>query len=405
MTNGNFSDQPFKSYSLRTKATQILSIRDGEGYVDQVHAFIAKHWNKTHPILDSSLFNWQYRGFGPLSDFSTFKVIVDESGELKGFRGVIPGVYQVPGKMGDGIELKNGGSGAMWMIEESLRGQGLGLQLFKTLEQTCEVIVGLGSNMKTAIPFYKKNHFTILPTLRRYILPLNDNFFPALCCEEISPSKLKKWTGTIFPHFVKPGEPTNPTVEDLEALWVQSTHPIQLFGLFRNREFWEWRYKNSCGYRYFFFGDPNSEGVIVAHLDYIHKADRQELNNKKVLRIIEIIPKSSSTWKRTKNIEMENLLRGVLAWAIQQECLAADFQFSSDRLENLLFSTGFKRQDINYGPSLCSLAGLFDPFKFRPAPINASWRIMRDGERLSIDPNDTYIVKSDNDMDRPNRIL
>ena len=390
---------------MKYNANQILSINDGEGYADQVRAFIARHWSATHPIIDPSLFDWQYKGFGPLSDYSTFKVVVDGKGELKGFRGVIPGIYQVPAKGGYGIEFKNGGSGAMWMIEESLRGQGLGFQLFKTLEQRCEVIVGLGSNIKSAIPFYKKAHFTILPALRRYILPLNNDLFPALCSQEILSSNLKNWTSSIFPHFSKPAEPTNPTVEALEVLWIKSTHPIQLFGLYRNREFWKWRYKNSCGYQYLFFGDPATEGVIVAHLDYINKAEKQELDGKKVLRIIEIIPKSSSTWNGEKDIVMEKLLRGALTWAIQQECLAADFQFSSDRLENLLFYTGFKRQDINYGPSICSLAGLFDPFRFRPAPINAHWRIMRDGERLAIDPKDTYIVKSDNDMDRPNRIL
>ncbi len=94
---------------------------------------------------------------------------------------------------------------------------------------------------------------------------------------------------------------------------------------------------------------------------------------------------------------------GVLSWAKEQGCCAADFQCSTRRLDELLFKVGFKLQGFDYLLGICSLAVLFQPFKLKPSPINALWKInYPNGENQNVDPFDTYIVKSDNDMDRTN---
>jgi hypothetical protein len=82
---------------------------------------------------------------------------------------------------------------------------------------------------------------------------------------------------------------------------------------------------------------------------------------------------------------------GVLSWAKEQGCCAADFQCSTRRLDEL-FKVGFKLQGFDCLPGICSLAGLFQPFKLKPSPINALWKInYPNGEKQNVDPFDTYI--------------
>ena len=48
------------------------------------------------------------------------------------------------------------------------------------------------------------------------------------------------------------------------------------------------------------------------------------------------------------------------------------------------------------------MAGLFHPFKYKPDPINAFWRVTLNGKIIEFDKGKSHIMKSDNDMDRPN---
>ena len=60
-------------------------------FVDLIDDF----WSKDHPIINRSLFDWQYKGFGHNSNFELFKILLID-GKMEGFRGVIPGLYHVP---------------------------------------------------------------------------------------------------------------------------------------------------------------------------------------------------------------------------------------------------------------------------------------------------------------------
>ena len=122
-----------------------------------------------------------------------------------------------------------------------------------------------------------------------------------------------------------------------------------------------------------------------------------------MLRIIEVVPFDARVWNGRQLDDMVGLIMGVLSWAKEQGYCAADFQCSTRRLDELLFKVGFKLQGFDYLPGICSLAGLFQPFKLKPSPINALWKInYSNGEKQNVDLFDTYIVKSDNDMDRIN---
>jgi len=177
----------------------------------------------------------------------------------------------------------------------------------------------------------------------------------------------------------------------------------QLFSLYRSAEFWKWRYVDSPGFSYLFFGEPQNVGIVVARIEKVYCPERKDIHQLKVLRIIEVFPFDARVWNGRQLDDMVGLIMGVLSWAKEQGCCALDFQCSTRRLDELLFKVEFKLQGFDYLPGICSLAGLFQPFKLKPSPINALWKInYPNGEKQNVDPFDTYIVKSDNDMDRTN---
>jgi hypothetical protein len=58
---------------------------------------------------------------------------------------------------------------------------------------------------------------------------------------------------------------------------------------------------------------------------------------------------------------------------------------------------------VEIGNPICSLGSFFQPLRQARRPINSLFRVeIAGGRLLPIDFENTYQVKSDNDMDRPN---
>lgn len=372
-------------------------------YWSQLVELINKYWKENHPIINKSLFNWQYEGFGSKKGIQNTKLLFIDN-KLVGFRGVIPGVYQLPKikSQKEENEYVNGGSFAMWLVHPDYRGKGFGWELLKEVSKENQVLISVGSNVKTSAPIYLRNGFSYLESLNRYVIPLETEGYTNLLSEEVESSLIEQWIKSIK-CYQSDITPFKPEPLSMAILWTLSNERVNLFSLHRNQEFWEWRYMRSPGFKYIFFGNYEYPGVIVARFEKVYSPENMATHNTNVMRIIEIIPSDSQVWEGRNIQGISELLGSVLNWAKKNGCCGADFQCSNRRLEKLLFNVGFKKQTSDYGPGICSLAGLFQPLVYKPAPINALWRINDlSGKTLKVGAEDTYIVKSDNDMDRPN---
>ena len=367
---------------------------------ENVHAFIKANWRDDHPFSKKALFDWQFGGFGN-EEGRIGSVLLFHEGALIGFRGVIPGLYQVPDEKG-GTTVFPGGSLALWMIREDYRGKGLASVMHREAQSRMQVITGAGSHPKTSVPVYLKFGFTLLETMNRYVVPLEAEGYRRLLPGEVPPGEIEDWSATVR-KFGGGVDPCTPDVERLGAHWKETTFPLRIFSLFRNAGFWKWRYVESAGFRYLFFGDVRQSGAVVARIEKIHGAEDNSLNGRRVLRIIEIVPADGRAWQGKEDPALGALLQGVLRWGIDHECLAADFHCTNGRFFPTLKSAGFRRQDFKEGPPECNLAHLFQPFRFVTRPINALYHIEIPGRGLvKPDFEETHMVKSENDMDRPN---
>ena len=385
------------------KKTPSLRIRNyEESDWEQLRDFFRDNWRQDHPICDKSLFDWQFGGFGNKDKTARSLVAFCEE-QIIGFRGIIPGIYQVPiGR--NRMTVIQGGSLAMWMVRKDFRGTGVGLSLQLEAQRMLPVISGAGSNPKTSIPIYLKNGFSVLNAMNRYVVPLDARGYFDLLLKKADVAEIAKW----MMNMSKPGsviEPTEPDIDSLADAWIQTTFPLRVLSLHRSAEFWKWRYLDSAGFRYLFFGNVKEGGSIVARTEKIQSPDSEERNKKQVFRIIEVVPCNTKAWRGEEDVPLTEVLRGALRWAALQGCVAADFFCSNSRFDRLLCAVGFKKDDAEIGEPICSLVSFFQPLRQARQPINSLFRVeISRGRLLPIDFENTYQVKSDNDMDRPNVI-
>ena len=86
-------------------------------------------------------------------------------------------------------------------------------------------------------------------------------------------------------------------------------------------------------------------------------------------------------------------------------CVAADFYCSTTRFEPTLTVAGFKKYSVHGSSAITSLALLFQPLTYVAKPVNLFFKINRpDNDNIEISFENTYMVKSDGDQDRPNLI-
>jgi hypothetical protein len=290
----------------------------------------------------------------------------------------------------------------MWMVRKDFRGTRLGLSLHLEAQRILPVISGAGSNPKTSVPIYLRNGFSVLNAMNRYVVPLQASGYYGLLLKKPEVADITQWVKDVS----GPGsvvEPTKPDIDSLAEAWIQTTFPLGMLSLHRNAEFWKWRYLDSAGFRYLFFGNIKQDGCVVARTEKIHSSDSEEWNEKQVFRIIEVVPCNTKAWRGEEDLPLAEVLRGALRWAALQRCVAADFYCSNSRFDRLLRGVGFRKDDREIGDPICSLASFFHPLRQVRQPINSLFRVQLSGGRLlPIDFENTYQVKSDNDMDRPN---
>lgn len=382
-----------------TKKTDVSVRRYREQDWPAVRGLFQTYWGQQHPMTKKELFDWQLKGFSQATE--SIKSLVAVSGEdVVGFRGLIPGLYQVPLESG-GIQLLPGGSSCMWTLHEDFRGQGVGVAMEREAQEMMPVMCGVQAKAATSLRIYKKSGFSVLDAFRRYVAPLQAEGYARLLTMPADPAEIKSW----FQETDGREDPLPPGPPDLDALaelWREVTLPLRIFSLHRDREFYQWRYLDSAGFRYLFFGGAREGGAVVARLETIYAPDKPELHKGKVLRLIEIVPGSAETWQGGSHPHDLALLRGVCAWARQQGCLAADFYHSTGRLGGLMAGAGFKLQNPFDPNALTSLCVLFQPLAYRVAPANTFFRINPAGQGLlTLDFADTCIFKSECDLDRP----
>jgi GNAT superfamily N-acetyltransferase len=357
-----------------------------EEWFEPVVAMLRTNWADSHPLYDQRLFDWQYRIANCPASLVAF-----DGDEVVGFLGAIPGTYRVHGRRVQGVGL------SMWCVAERLRNSGLGVLLLRQAERRFPVTLTLGAGPQT-LDMYRRMGYTILERLHRYVLPIHEPGFRALCRPHEYTALDPESSRVPTPGPAAAETAARPTAEDLAMLYERSVAPAFAFSQDRDAEFWQWRYLDSPGFRYHVLGDCDAQGAAVVRMERVVAADHPDLQQLRVLRILELIPADPRVWHGQPHAAFSRLLIDVVEWGAASGCVAADFQCTHRRLSAGLAQAGFLEQA---GPTDAPLAPLFQPLRWHANPLNFLWRISPDLASGPVDAEQTYFVKSDCDMDRP----
>ena len=355
---------------------------------------------ESSPLLDRTLFDWQHQGFGVGEEHNASQLLFS-SDKLIGFIGAFPVIYQ---RWNSGQITRIPGIGtATWVVNQNYRSRGGGLFLIKELLRLHKVYVAVGTNELSARSLIGLGGFNFLTALNRYLIPLDQSKYLKLLSDLSEQSKVKAWLRAIDLDSAASLENIHVDPSFLEVLWNRSTARLDALTLCRTAEFWDWRYLKNEGFQYYIIGDDVIGGIVVVRIESVFDPNNVERHQVKVLRIIEIVPSDQGVWEGNENRQFIAMILGVLRWARSRGCVAADFQCSNTRFESNLIRAGFRKQNGDYQPPACSLAGQFQPFKCKPRRLNALWRVSSDlGTSLEMASENTHLLKSDCDMDRPN---
>ena len=360
-------------------------------YWEELEDFIHKEWKKDHPITNKLLFDWQYKGYGYNKPCSKILFINDK---IHGFLGGIPSKYQIPGI----DEPVTSVSLAVWIVSKEYQQTGVGMLLLKKMLEEFNFCLTVGLNQQVK-PIYTKLKFDYTPAYKRYVLPLNPEEYFNILKFQPDIKEIISWYNniTFCDSIIEPSELDSAYCE---KLWLKYNNKNYLT-LYRNAEFWDWRYKHNTGFNYLHFKPDNYDGLIVSRVEEII-SEEPNLNGKKVFRLIELV----SDINNSENIHniINKLLLPVLSWAKAKGCIATDFQCSSDYYKDIFIQAGFLEQDKNFKPDIASLSPLFQPYRPDVNPLNLVWRASKNGIIIPVQVENTIMLKSDGDMDRPNFI-
>lgn len=367
----------------------------------QIKAFIHEFWDSNHPMVEFSLFEWQYRLNA--SDLNNFLTLKDtRSGSLDGMFGMTGIMFRTP------FGISHGGEFAMWMVKPSTSQTGGGLMLFEHARSLCEVIVGVNNNDDSGTLYLAAGaqHQREMP---RFVVALGQEY-AQLTAGTSTESEIEYMVTQAVQGLSPPPSPLVTSKSQnalklkcaimLEEIWCASMSASGMYAIERSRHYWLWRYLNCPSYfEYVIFAAKHS-GIIVGRLEDIN-------NGCEVLgrafRIVDVVPADPKVWRQEQSNTKPfiELIRAALTWGRQGGAIVADFWCSTTVLSQILSEAGFtlSSHDHHRLPTI-----LTDLTIFRPA-MNA-WFLTN----LSSFPSDefnwnnVYLTKSTGDGDRPSRI-
>ena len=349
---------------------------------------LSKTFHEFHPsnyiYHTQEIFEYLYKGFG--HNDSSSLIIVNKKNEVLGFRGAIPSLYQLPVNDTSYEIIKGNGVAGWIMKQDNSLPKGIGLKLHNLVHESSNLTVASCFGGDLSLEVYKMNKFNIIDNLNRYVIPLNNKNYKSVINSEYDSNLIDLWSEKVENSLISSEfcKPIKIKANELEKLWIKVSKFKKIFGLYKNKDYWNWRYINCPYYEYLFFGDPEKTGILIARIERIFnfksnsttEIDKTDNNyNKKILRIIEIIPSNIDSWQKNIDDNYNTLLLSVLKWAKLEGCIAADYQFSDLLFNKQLENAGFRSQNAKYEPAECSLAGLFQPYKQKVYPINVAWKL------------------------------
>jgi GNAT superfamily N-acetyltransferase len=336
-----------------------------------IGAFIEQHWARKLALSVPRFFDWQFRGAPPETGRNRCLVVVDARDRLHGFMGVTARTFHLDGRRQPGAELTT------WVIDESLRGLGLGKAIVRRLQQSYHAIIGMGIS-DSALPIYATHGFKYMRHLPRYVRVFDaDRVAPISKLDPLGQRMIRREPQVSRAKFEAEPIGMRAAAALAEPLYRRFNCTL------RDADYLAWRYQAHPFFRYeaFRVRDGSGDAALVVRVD--EKADLR------VMHVVDFLGADGSVPAALAFLEALGRERGVAL---------ADFYCSADPIGHQFWSQGwFSSVDDFY----LQVPNWFYPIDMRTPPTTSLILWARDDVGALIDRSRVYITKGDCDMDRP----
>jgi hypothetical protein len=350
---------------------RVLEVSEAGVGAEAVGAFIAAHWQKRVALSSPRFFDWQFRAGPGSAGRNRCLVVLDEKDAIQGFMGVTPREFVLDGKRLAGAELTT------WVINEALRGLGLGKAIVRRLQESYGAIIGMGIS-ESALPIYATHGFKYMRHLPRYVRVFDaERVAPISKLDPLGERLIRETPAAIEVPFEAAAIGFAEAAELAEPIHRTFNCAV------RDAETLRWRYAEHPFYRYEAFRvvhDLGRAGVVV-------RVD--DVGDLRVLHVVDFLGSGAD-------------VRAVLAFLEEigrkRSVALADFYCSADPIGHQFWSHGWFSCVDDFHTQV---PNWFYPIDMRIPPTTSLILWARGDVGALLDRSRVYITKGDCDMDRP----
>ena len=333
--------------------------------------FIEEHWRKRIALSVPRFFDWQFTDSPANRGRNRCLLILDRDARIFGFMGVTVREFNLDGRRVVGAELTT------WILNEEVRGLGLGKAIVGRLQESYEAIIGMGIS-DSALPIYATHGFKYMRHLSRYVRIHDAERVASISkLDALGERMVRKAPEPVGIGYTARSIEASEAAELAELLYPKFNCTV------RSPEYLEWRYTDHPYYEYEIFriGDGSDEAAVVLRID-----DKQDL------RIVHVIDYLGAATNVPAVISfIDDLCR-------DRGAAFADFYCSADPIGTCFWSHGwFSSVDDFY----LQVPNWFYPIDMRIPPTTSLILWSRSDPGALLDRGRVYITKGDCDMDRP----
>lgn len=336
-----------------------------------VGGFIAQHWKRRVALSIPRFFDWQFRD--PPADFGRNRCVValDAADRIRAFMGVTRRDLCLAGRRVRAVELTT------WVVDEELRGRGVGRAILRHIQASHEAVVGMGIS-DSALSLYLRAGFRYLRHLPRYVKIFNPDAVEPISEITAVGRKVIRQGTSVAP----PAQRSEPISFSEAARSAEPLH-AHCHCLVRDAAQLDWRYARHPCYRYqaFRVGQGPRAACVILRVD--------EKPSLRIVHVVDVLGEESSIPAVVAFLEAFCRERGVDL---------ADFTCSLDRIGHVFWHCGWLSAVDDF---YIQVPNWFYPIEMRHPPTTSLILWARDDMLSLSDRSRLYVTKGDCDADRP----
>jgi FkbH-like protein len=367
-----------------------ISVINNNSELNKVNDFLIETYNKKFAFLDEEILRWNLKGYTDLKT-DVINILHTRSKFFENDYKVLGVLFSIDIYLqtinNSKLEFDRSKEIMIWNYKKESKSSSLD-PINYLMDNNKSILV---SNLivDTSMEVLKNIGFHIIQEIPCYVIALDYSYENLIIDTNVSKNEIYDWIKIVKENNTIPLENINfneNLCNILEELWIEFSIKYNLLSIYKNSNFFKWRFIQSKYYEYYINGNID-EGYIIWR--------KEETITKNIgVRILEILPGKESI---KDDIFFKILIGKFIKYCILENFEVIDFLCTSTILNEILTINNFKLKNID-NTGITSVP-IF--YKYRSHVKKRNMGIYLKNENL-LSKHTLYFTKSLSDFDRPN---